>query len=145
MNQPKGISATELAIDLANILTTFQLAAGVPIPPELTRVEIMRTILSWMGQPQPQPVKVVERDEKAEYEFRLCLGYLCTGYSVYDIVEMFLQNPDVGKMYAGIVEEIKEHLEEVGDLGVDDQSDELEKFYKIGCSRAILKEQVVDL
>lgn len=48
-------TATEYALDLANRLTLCQREAGVPIPPEPERVEIMRTILGWMGCPQPEP------------------------------------------------------------------------------------------
>lgn len=48
-------TAEEYALDLANLLTVYQKNAGVPMPGSHARVEIMRTILSWMGCPQPEP------------------------------------------------------------------------------------------
>ena len=52
----KTLGKEELAFELANTLTRFQKQVGIPIPPDLERVEIMRTILGWMGCPQP-PVR----------------------------------------------------------------------------------------
>lgn len=50
-------TAEEYALDLANLLTVYQKNAGVPMPGSHARIEILRTILGWMGCPQPERAK----------------------------------------------------------------------------------------
>lgn len=126
MNKPvtKNI---ELALELANMLTSFQKRAQVPIPPDHVRVEIMRTILNWMGEPQPNRPR--EPDE--EYKFRVVLGHLAFGNSVYHLVEQFLgSNAAIERRYTELVAELKAEQDDT--MGQDDLADEIESFYQIG-------------
>ncbi len=40
------------AFNLANLLTVAQLECGVPIPPNAERIEILKTIMGWLGMEQ---------------------------------------------------------------------------------------------
>lgn len=133
--------ATKLALDLANMLTHFQKLAGVPIPVDLERVEIMRTILNWMGQPQP----VRERALDEEYKFKVVLGHLAFGNSVYDLVDQFLgSNAAIERRYQELVKELKDDARFPDDTaGRDGMADEIESFYEIGNNLADRQNSVI--